>query len=116
MGQLLVRDLDEALIRRRKAQAAARIDWLAGLAVQAAALAVEQQVTTHDALCLALAAQRRLPLVTADRELHDKVLRAPESPRWAAWVGDLPAPRRPRQLGPAHEKGGLAAPFSSVVQ
>jgi predicted nucleic acid-binding protein len=82
-----------------EADAVARIAWLARLGVTetslealldaAAALAFELHATPYDMLYLALAERLRVPMVTADRKLIDKVAGVPRLAPLIRWVGDL---------------------------
>ncbi|MBS0644719.1 MAG: type II toxin-antitoxin system VapC family toxin [Acetobacteraceae bacterium] len=54
-------------------------------------IAVAHMVTIHDALYVALAAQRDLPFVTADKRLIRRLSGAPALARLMVWVGSLAA-------------------------
>lgn len=63
---------------------------LHGIIATAGLLALELRLTAYDTLYLALAEQLDLPLVTADRRLHE---RAAGQARFASrlrWIGDMP--------------------------
>ena len=53
-------------------------------------IAVARMVTIHDALYVALAEQRAMPLVTADERLIRRMSDDPGLARLMVWVGDLP--------------------------
>jgi predicted nucleic acid-binding protein len=80
-----------------RAQAEARIAWLAELEVREAPLApllpaaarwaFELRLTVDDTLYLALAEREAVPLVTADRRLHAAAQAEPRAAPLVTWMG-----------------------------
>jgi predicted nucleic acid-binding protein len=62
---------------------------LTGLVQAAIAQSLACGITLYDSLYVALAIQRGIPLVTADRKLVGKLTQAAVDPRLIVWVGDL---------------------------
>lgn len=62
---------------------------IAALMPRAFRIAVAHMVTIHDALYVALAEQRDVPLVTADERLIQRMAGDPGLARRMVWVGDL---------------------------
>lgn len=71
MAQLVVRKLDEELVRLLKIRAPIELVPDSELASAAFALALRTDRTVYDCLYLALAAEREVPMITADRRLHN---------------------------------------------
>lgn len=63
---------------------------IASLMPRAFSIAVARMITVYDALYVALAVQRDVPLVTADQRLIRRVADDPALARLILWVGDLP--------------------------
>ncbi len=62
---------------------------IATLMPRAFRIAVARTVTVHDALYVALAEQRAMPLVTADERLIRRMSGDPGLAKLMVWVGDL---------------------------
>jgi predicted nucleic acid-binding protein len=60
---------------------------LAQLARAATLLSVDLRVVVYDTLYVALAVERALPFVTADRRLFDKMCASPTLRDLARWIG-----------------------------
>jgi predicted nucleic acid-binding protein len=63
---------------------------LADLAEEAVRLANALGLTVYDTLYLALALERVIPLITADRRLFERTRARPEFATRVRWLGDLP--------------------------
>lgn len=82
-----------------KAEVTARIAWLATVPVaitplselicRAAEIALDLRATIYDSLYLALALERRAPLVTADRRLFERMLAHRSFRKVGIWIGDV---------------------------
>jgi predicted nucleic acid-binding protein len=81
-------------------QAEARIEWLCDLGIKetpirgllpaATRVAFDFHLTVYDTLYLVLAESLGVPLVTADRKLHDKALADSRFAKVAVWVEQVP--------------------------
>jgi predicted nucleic acid-binding protein len=66
-----------------------RVLPLAGLAQSALSIAVAARLSGYDALYVALAHLRGIPLVTADRKLIGNLARGGAAPGLVMWIGDV---------------------------
>jgi predicted nucleic acid-binding protein len=74
---------------------------LPGLIGAAGALALDLHLTVYDTLYLALAERLDLPLVTADRKLHERVASEARLAGLIRWIGDAGAMLAPAGNRPA---------------
>jgi predicted nucleic acid-binding protein len=86
-GVLVPAELDERLARLASLPVVAAP--LPGLVGAAGRLALDLHLTVHDALYLTLAERLGLPLVTADRKLHDRAAPEARFGRLIRWIGDV---------------------------
>jgi predicted nucleic acid-binding protein len=86
-GELSAADAEERMTVLLRAPVIATP--IAGLMPRAFAIAVAHMVTIYDALYVALAETRDIPLVTADERLIRRLSGDPALAKLMVWVGDL---------------------------